>query len=60
MNKFRLFPGTLAGVALALVPIARIYAADPYISEVMSANDTTLQDSFYKSPDWIEIYNPNE
>ena len=43
-----------------LAQASSVSAADPFISEVMSANDTTLRDSFSNSPDWIEIYNPND
>ena len=50
----------LTGSALILGQASSVSAADPFISEVMSANETTLRDSFSNSPDWIEIYNPND
>jgi len=50
----------LTGSALMLAQASSVSAADPFISEVMSANETTLRDSFSNSPDWIEIYNPND
>ena len=30
------------------------------ISEYMSSNTYTIKDSYDKSPDWIELYNPND
>ncbi len=50
----------LTGSALILGQASSVSAVDPFISEVMSANETTLRDSFSNSPDWIEIYNPND
>ena len=37
----------------------RIAFSEPFISEVVAANDNTLRDDFGDSPDWIEIHNPS-
>ena len=60
MNRSTFIKAMLTGSALMLAQASSVSAADPFISEVMSANDTTLRDSFSNSPDWIEIYNPND
>ena len=60
MNRSTFIKAMLTGSALMLAQASSVSAADPFISEVMSANDTTLRDSFSNSPDWIEIYNPDD
>lgn len=37
-----------------------VYANEPFISEIVAANDNTLRDDFGDSSDWIEIYNPTD
>ena len=37
-----------------------VLANDPYISEIVAANDNSLRDNFDESSDWIEIFNPAE
>ncbi len=33
-------------------------ASDPFISEIVAANDKTLKDNFGETSDWIELHNP--
>ncbi|MSU48538.1 MAG: hypothetical protein EXS37_05495 [Opitutus sp.] len=47
----------LAIAALAMV--GATLRADPFISEIMAANRTTLKDEDGAFPDWIELYNPD-
>ena len=35
-------------------------ASDPFISEVVAANDKTLKDNFGETSDWIELHNPSD
>lgn len=35
------------------------YSQDLVINEIMSSNGSAFYDEFGKTPDWIEIYNPN-
>ena len=47
-------------LAVALGQALQSSAAEPFISEVVAANDSTLRDDFGDSPDWIEIHNPSD
>ena len=47
-------------LAVALGQALQSSAAEPFISEVVAANDNTLRDDFGDSPDWIEIHNPSD
>jgi len=33
-------------------------ASDPFISEIVAANDKMLKDNFGETSDWIELHNP--
>ena len=35
-------------------------ASDPFISEIVAANDNTLKDNFGETSDWIELHNPSD
>ena len=50
----------LTVLALALGQAPGLLAGDPFISEVVAANDNSLRDDFGDSPDWIEIHNPSD
>ena len=56
----RLFRHTSLFLLLALGQAPFVYANEPFISEIVAANDNTLRDDFGDSSDWIEIYNPTE
>ena len=47
-------------LALALGQAQSLLASEPFISEVVAANDNSLRDDFGDSPDWIEIHNPSD
>ncbi len=47
-------------LAIALGQAQQLSAAEPFISEVVAANDNSLRDDFGDSPDWIEIHNPSD
>ena len=50
----------LTVLALALGQAPGLLANEPFISEVVAANDNSLRDDFGDSPDWIEIHNPSD
>ena len=43
---------------LTLGPAINCLGGDPFISEIVAANDKTLKDDFGETSDWIEIHNP--
>ena len=50
----------LTVLALVLGQAQSLLASEPFISEVVAANDNSLRDDFGDSPDWIEIHNPSD
>ena len=50
----------LTVLALAIGQAQSLLASEPFISEVVAANDNSLRDDFGDSPDWIEIHNPSD
>ena len=42
------------GLALAITGVA----SEPFISEIVAANDNSLKDNFGEDSDWIELHNP--
>ncbi len=53
-------PNTLLICFLALGHAPVCQADEPYISEIVAANDNTLKDDFGESTDWIEVHNPSD
>ncbi|MEO1863467.1 MAG: CotH kinase family protein, partial [Verrucomicrobiia bacterium] len=51
-------PITLLTGFLALGLAITGVASDPFISEIVAANDKTLKDNFGETSDWIELHNP--
>jgi hypothetical protein len=51
-------PITLLTGILALGLAITGVASDPFISEIVAANDKTLKDNFGETSDWIELHNP--
>ena len=51
-------PITLLTGFLALGLAITGVASDPFISEIVAANDKTLKDNFGEASDWIELHNP--
>ncbi|MEE2615812.1 MAG: lamin tail domain-containing protein, partial [Verrucomicrobiota bacterium] len=49
-----------SALILILILNQNVLANDPYISEVVAANDNSLRDNFDESSDWIEIFNPDD
>ena len=49
----------LTVLSLAIGQAQSLLASEPFISEVVAANDNSLRDDFGDSPDWIEIHNPS-
>ena len=45
---------------LALGQALTSLVSDPFISEIVAANDRTLKDEFGETSDWIELHNPVE
>ncbi len=45
---------------LALGQALTSLVSDPFISEIVAANDRTLKDEFGETSDWIELHNPGE
>ena len=58
MQLFRHISLFLLSILLGQAPF--VYANEPYISEIVAANDNSLRDDFGDSSDWIEIYNGGE
>ena len=50
----------LTVLSLAIGQAQSLLASEPFISEVVAANDNSLRDDFGDSPDWIEIHNPSD
>ena len=51
-------PITLLTGFLALGLAITGVASDPFISEIVAANDKMLKDNFGETSDWIELHNP--
>ena len=51
---------TLLTCFLALGQAITGVASDPFISEIVAANDKTLKDNFGETSDWIELHNPGD
>ena len=51
-------PITLLTGFLALGLAMTGVASDPFISEIVAANDKILKDNFGETSDWIELHNP--
>ena len=49
---------TLLAGFLALGQAVTGLGSDPFISEIVAANDKTLKDNFGETSDWIELHNP--
>jgi len=60
MNSSRFISAILVGSVVIFGHASSIFAADLFISEVMSSNGATLRDRFFSSSDWIEIFNPKQ
>ena len=56
----RLNSFTYSLILILAFQIQDTFANDPYISEIVSANNKSLRDNFDESSDWIEIYNPSD
>ena len=48
----------LLALFLAFFHLIAIHANDPFISEIVAANDRTLKNEFGEYSDWIELHNP--
>ncbi len=49
----------LLALFLAFFHLIAIHANDPFISEIVAANDRTLKNEFGEYSDWIELHNPS-
>ncbi|MDP6687830.1 MAG: CotH kinase family protein [Acidobacteriota bacterium] len=56
-NKFYV---SLLPTLLALGQAMTGLGSEPFISEIVAANDRTLKDDFGETSDWVELYNPGE
>lgn len=43
---------------LGLAQVITGVASDPFISEIVAANNNTLKDEFGETSDWVELHNP--
>ena len=50
----------LLPVLLVLGQAIHALGNEPFISEIVAANDRTLRDDFGETSDWVELHNPGE
>ena len=55
--RTRLIIALLTGI-VALGQAFTSLGSEPFISEIVAANDKTLKDEFGETSDWIELHNP--